>query len=202
MRQRIRAAGYVAKTDHLRRMIERSRGGAPGRNWRDCGWRGVIVFLGGLAWWGGVLGQVLWHLYCMTAAMIELRGPDFYTDHRFSSEVQRHMSRVFGRADGQYGIDSVSRWAVALGLVSFWWNARLMGKLRRTGSQLTGLNEYYRLQTVAILVRTGAWYVLRDDSLVALSSAQSRGAHAFMLLFVALVSFTQGDGIRVRLTSS
>lgn len=190
-RRRIREAGYVAKTDHLRRMMERTRGANPGRSWWDCGWRGVLVFLGGLAWWSSILGQGSWHVYGMMggSSLAQVIAED--KDHSFMGYLQHALVVMFRHQESQLDTLHLVRWTVILGVFSFWWNNRLMGKLSRSGSRMTGLNEYYRLQGVIILIRTLAWWVLQTGFGKRLGSVELKGAHAFMFIFVVLVSQEQ-----------
>ena len=67
MEGKIRQAGYTAKTDHLRRMMERSRGRRvdPAKttaiDWANTLGRGL--------WWGGLLMQMLWHTKLLSAVL-------------------------------------------------------------------------------------------------------------------------------------
>ena len=191
VRARIRAAGYVAKTDHLRRMIEHTRGAGPRRGWQDCGWRGVLIFLGGLAWWGSLLGNVVWHVLGTTAAFV---GPERIHAYPVLRHVQQYVQQLWGRDDDPSGVCTMIQWSLILGVASIWWNTQLMAKLRRSGSRLTGLNEYYKLQVATMVVRAAAWWVLRERSTVALEPAQVGAAHFFMLLFVVSVSLSTAKG--------
>src|SRR5947208_3599249 len=63
VRERIRATGYAAKTDHLRRMMERTK--ARGRRKRTPGWRDVVLIFGKMGWWVSLMGQLWWNLMCV-----------------------------------------------------------------------------------------------------------------------------------------
>src|SRR2546421_1613915 len=58
VRERILQAGYYAKSDHLRRMMDRSRARQFANPW---GWRSLVVRTGGLGYYMSIAGQVLWH---------------------------------------------------------------------------------------------------------------------------------------------
>lgn len=192
VQERLRSTAYVAQTDHLRRLMDQTRGATPGRSWRDCGWRGAAVFMGGIAWWASLLGQVLWDAFSIMAAMTDLQPAELFLDYPYLRHLQHYIQLMLADEHGQRGIDVIIEAALGLGWASSWWNTRLMGKLRRSGLRLTGLNEYYKLQVLVLAVRTAAWWVLRENSNIPLLVAQKRGAHAFMLSFTALVSSTWG----------
>ena len=187
VRERIRSAGYVAKTDHLRRMLQSSRSTDIGRTSRGCGWQGILVSLGGLAWWASVMGQSLWHGY-------ELLFMTAFDDDETGSG-RRHDSlrrlqpgaRPALDAETRDLIGSMAFWALFLAFSTFWWNGKLMGRLRRSDTRLTHLNEFYRLQALILLVRSLAWWGLKKDSRLALEAPALRGAHALALLFIGSV---------------
>lgn len=194
VRARIRAAGYVAKTDHLRRMIEHTRGAGPRRGWQDCGWRGVLIFLGGLAWWGSLVGNVVWHALGTTAALV---GPRRIHAYPVLGHAQQYVRQLLGKRDDPSGVCTMIQWSLILGVASIWWNTQLMAKLRRSGSRLTGLNEYYKLQAATATVRASAWWVLREGSTVALEPAQVGAAHLFMLFFVVGTAVIAARAVRL-----
>ena len=186
VRERIRSAGYVAKTDHLRRMLQSSRSTHTGRRSRACGWQGMVVSLGGLGWWASVLGQSLWHSY----ELLFMTAFDDDTESRRRLVGPRHLPRgarpVLDAATRDL-IGSMAFWALSLGFSTFWWNRKLMGRLRRSNTRLTNLNEFYRLQVLILLVRTLAWWALKKSSALALEAPALGGAHALALLFIGSV---------------
>src|SRR6185436_4840701 len=66
--ERIQQAGYTAKTDHLRRIIDRSRQ-------TRAGWRtplDVLDLLGRRLWQAGLALQLLWQLSVICAVLARL----------------------------------------------------------------------------------------------------------------------------------
>ncbi|KAI9793507.1 MAG: hypothetical protein M1816_007939 [Peltula sp. TS41687] len=191
VRERIRAAGYVAKTDHLRRMMERTRKSGMQRTWYQCGWRGLFVFLGSLTWWASILGQGMWHFL----GLMTWQPSDTSLDLDDKRGLVTHCLR---RALTGHSVDGTCvsgtlplLWgAISLGVLSIWWNNQLMKKLRGSGFRLKGLNEYYKLQVVLLAVRASSSWIPRDESTWNLGMDKSawRGAHAFMIVFLALAT--------------
>lgn len=85
-------------------------------------------------------------------------------------------------------VNYLAKNALVLGMATVWWNNKLMEKLRTSGYRMKGLNEFYKLQFVALALRALALWVLRDASLFGLNHATLHAGHAFMLLFIFLVS--------------
>lgn len=191
VRERIRAAEYVAKTDHLRRMMEKTRGSGMQRRYDQTGWRGVVVLLGGLAWWGSILGQALWHFLWMMAAPI----PDLFEE---SDEgdlsvvhcVRQAMTGLLVSRNCPLAAAALLHGGITLGILSIWWNNQLLKKLRGSGFRLVGLNEYYKLQVVMLVMRIAAAWGLQEGAgwMRQLDVSAVRGAHAFVLACLAVVS--------------
>ncbi|KAK5015655.1 hypothetical protein LTR16_003558, partial [Cryomyces antarcticus] len=77
---RIKAASYAAKTDHLRRMLDKTRnGGTESRDNSD--WKRAGIMLSGWGWWSSILIQLVWHVFGVLAypADIGLRPLDQMT---------------------------------------------------------------------------------------------------------------------------
>ena len=168
--------------------MERSRSPVMKRRWYECGVRGVVALLGGLTWWGSVLAQGLWHVLGM---MVMVQNWDGLMDDEkpdmFGCLQQGIKSQSLDGYCSLY-VSALLRGALILGLGSFWWNNQLLKKLQGTGGRLAGLMEYYKLQMVVVVVRGIAGWVLQDGGAFGLEPAAIRGGHAFMVLFLFLVS--------------
>ncbi|KAI9829068.1 MAG: hypothetical protein M1832_000091 [Thelocarpon impressellum] len=185
VRERIRAAGYVAKTDHLRRMMERSRRPGSGRGGGVWGWREAVVVLGSLAWWWSLLSQMSWNLLGAVASAPTGLAIDGST--MFLECLSRCVLRREVEADCAVEAHDVALTGLLLGVAGVWWNNRLMEKVRGSGGRMVGLSEFYKLQAVALVTRVLAWYLLREGSLE-LGPEARKGAHSFMLAFNVLTT--------------
>jgi hypothetical protein len=58
VRERLQQAGYHAKADHIRRVMERSRARRVADIW---GWRSLVIKSGGILYWTSFATQLLWH---------------------------------------------------------------------------------------------------------------------------------------------
>lgn len=169
-RERIRRAGYVAKTDHLRRMMQRTKE----RAYSSVGWNWDIVLrLGGLGWWASVIAQVIWHALSAHALWEKKKSQEMglgYEDQLDLSNLQPSF-RVCVAAvmTGEKGTDACAAaisswmpWILSLALITFLWNNQLWNKYLGFGGRMVGLRDYYLIQLVLFASRTVAWSFLED----------------------------------------
>ncbi|WEW55425.1 hypothetical protein PRK78_000856 [Emydomyces testavorans] len=190
--ERIRQAGYAAKADHLRRMMEQSRGGRAVRSKRKWMWRRVFVSTGAVAFWTSVAGQISWNLV------------GFVVDIAPLAENQRHIQLSksllrscwdqgvkYGRIPSEcaLALQPYTGLSLVLGVISLWWNPKLRYKVDGRCGGISGVREYYRIQLITLVVRFIAWTVLQDSSITGLNPRLSPAIHAFMGLFTVVVSF-------------
>lgn len=187
--ERIRATGYAAKTDHLRRMMERTREIKEQKGLGSWGWRDAMVMAGSLGWWTSLAGQAAWNVM---GAMVK---PD-YEDGLRAEETEATLS-ICSHQYMQFRVMTsecaalaapIAGLALVLGVVSIWWNNRLSEKARLPGCRMVGLKDYYKLQVLVLMARIGAWVFLKDGYAAGLSLPALRAAHLFMLVFIAIVS--------------
>ncbi|KAF2100585.1 hypothetical protein NA57DRAFT_54664 [Rhizodiscina lignyota] len=198
VRARMQAAGYAAKTDHLRRMLERARGGNFQRH-GVSGWRGLLVTLGGIAWWSSIILQLAWHLQ---GAMID-------RDPWYMSLSRSGPLTLFGCVRGLVwspwvverrcfaATSTYVHQALIVAALSMWWNPRLMEKISRANVRMTGLSEHLTLQLVVQLVRTAAWWMLQDSAQSLVPQRAFGGAHAFMVAFLILSTITSLRTVKI-----
>lgn len=188
MRQRIRAAGYAAKTDHLRRMMQRTKHGSVPSRKVGWGWRNVLVFLGGQAYAISIILSLIWHIFGVFLNPIpeygmrpaETPGPKIcLTQAVRDQEVEQacFSSMVPLAKDG-----------LMLGIFSFWWNNRLNEKVKGSGGRMVGLSAHLKFQMVVLAARaTGIW-CLQEVGTIKLALQVFRAAHLFMIIFTIIVS--------------
>ncbi|KAK2734995.1 hypothetical protein FQN55_002324 [Onygenales sp. PD_40] len=187
VRNRIRQAGYAAKSDHLRRMMEKSRGGRSNRRGQGFGWRSVLVSVGALSFWASIAGQLAWNL--MGAMVMGREAEDVEVDLSFSL-VPLCFDQVLRRQTVLNGCPLVlapyAGFALFLGILSIWWNPKLRDKAEGRGGRLTGMGEYYKVQIVVLAVRFVAWACLQDPSITGLNPGLAPAIHAFMGAFTII----------------
>ena len=76
VKARIRQAGYEAKSDHLRRMMDRSKAGKAARKARQWNWRSLLVLAGAMCYWASIAGQLAWSMTSALPVEEPLRDPE------------------------------------------------------------------------------------------------------------------------------
>ncbi len=192
VRAKIRASGYLAKTDHLRRMMEKTRGGGIPYNFGSWGWRDAVLLVGALAWWASLAGQILWNIM---GATVSLEGSDGLRAEGTAGNIRSCLDQFLQqRATDKSCVSetaTIARLSIFLGMVSIWWNNRLFEKVRGTGGRMVGLSEYYKLQIVMLVTRVVAWWAVHNAGSINMSPVALKGAHGFMLAFTIIVRCLQ-----------
>lgn len=195
VRERLRRSVYTARTDHLRRMVERTRGHvAHGRP------RGALTLAvlaaGRLGWLGSVLAQMLLH-----GLGIAMTMPVASRTARISIPTARLNVRTCTMAFRETGIaqacamTAAERWmpmVLCIGLLTMWWHNRLAVRCLDAGGRfacLTGLGQYYALQAFAMLLRIVAYVALVQSSALQDRRSTQQALHIFMIVFLAVVSY-------------
>jgi hypothetical protein len=163
---------YLTRAENLRVTLDKTRRGLVPR--RQRGWRDLAIFLGSLAWFGSILGQLLWHLM---GVMVQTGGDELFPRCLFALLKRTANPRCVA------AVDDLLPLAHGLGLLSIWWNNRLLDSVHGAG-RLAKLNDYYFLQMVFLGARFFAYRAIRKMD----ESAPSEAVHAFMLVFISVVS--------------
>lgn len=180
----IHQAGYVAKADHLRRMMERSRAARAARKARNWNWRSLLVFAGAVGYWGSVAGQLSWNLMgAMKSqeAVSDQREPPLLSCIRQAIETQRVETHCSSDLVPYAGL------ALVLGIISLWWNPKLRLKVEGRNGRFAGLGEYYKLQMILIVMRFAAWALLRDPAASSIPSSLLPVLHVVVAAFTIVV---------------
>ena len=190
VRQRIRQAGYEAKADHLRRMMDQSRASKSARRARRRSWQSVLVYIGAFGYWSSIIGQLAWDV--MSALPVDFPLNDPYTPSKapVSSALCASHAIKTRRLPGDCTVDLGHSAGLALlaGSLSLWWNPQIRTKIDGRGGRFTGLGEYYQVQLIALVARCVFWALLKDPSASGLEPQLPPALHVFMIVFTILVS--------------
>ncbi|KAM0428607.1 hypothetical protein ACHAPT_006968 [Fusarium lateritium] len=181
----IRRAGYTAKTDHLRRMMEKSRGRRvdPGRNtaldWAHSLGRGL--------WWGGLAMQMLWHFKTL-AYVLEHTDEGMY-DPDDRSWPTMAVAGLAWTVAFLPPADTLINGAVMASILSAWWNPQFVQVSRGFTRHLLGFTQWYSFQGLIIFFRILFRRVLEMNG----GRAQSRSAQlsAHMVMSVVMIMVTK-----------
>ena len=185
VQRRIQEAGYAAKADHLRRIMERAKDSRQAAaNW-TFRWR--LAWFGGILWTTALLGHIVWH----GLGTMRLEEDDGMRDDSLAPTFQKCILEVYKSREihprcGQAVRPFASR-LLAVAVVSAWWNP-VMGY--RILSRVSGLGEFYKQQCVLLLARMLSWYLLCDGSGLQLDRDVERAVQGVMLALNVIVSST------------
>ncbi|KAL4781879.1 Ima1 N-terminal domain-containing protein [Aspergillus varians] len=187
VKARIRQAGYEAKADHLRRMMDRSKAGKAARRARQWNWRSLLVFAGAICYWASISGQLVWDMTSVLPADEPLRDlddlPAFFS---IASSIHETLHAYRLPSHCPIDLEPYAGLCIVAGILSLWWNPKLRLKVEGRGGRFMGLGEYYKVQLIVIVVRSAFWAVLRDPSSSGLDATLPPALHLFMILFTIL----------------
>ncbi|KAI1106819.1 Ima1 N-terminal domain-containing protein [Jackrogersella minutella] len=178
---KLREASYTAQTDHLRRMMDRTRS-----QLRDVKKRGVLDAVdvaGKWTWYLGFALQFSWHiavLWSLIAGQYILSGPDSWITTTLNKVQQ------FGYARLPHA-DQLMRWAVNLGMCSLPWNPRFKQTIRGFTAHYLGFKHWYTYQLLIILVRYAGLSMAQYSSLKGLQVSAQLGAQLAIALLMVYV---------------
>ncbi|WAO83013.1 Ima1-N domain-containing protein [Fusarium falciforme] len=192
----IRRAGYTAKTDHLRRMMEKSRGrrADPGRNtaldWANSLGRGL--------WWGGLAMQMLWHIKTLSYV---LEHPDegmYDPDDR--SWPTMAVAALSWAVAFLPPADTLMSGAVTASILSAWWNPQFVQVSRGFTRHLLGFTQWYSFQGLIIFFRILFRRVLEMNGGRGQSRSAQLSAHLVMAVVMIMIYSFARRSIRVDTT--
>ncbi|CRG85344.1 Integral inner nuclear membrane protein ima1 [Talaromyces islandicus] len=182
VQKRIRETKYEAKSDHLRRIMERSKASRAIKSARNQNWRHILDVLGFLVYWASVLGQVLSDMMgAVEAGDIILRLFPSPSLVPLISRASRILSWI------GYSSQDTATVALIAGVFSIWWNPRLHYKVEGMHGRILGLSQYYECQLIVMAARFGVWALLQDPS--RLTPSLPPALHAAMIVFTCLAAF-------------
>ncbi|SPJ75597.1 uncharacterized protein FTOL_05328 [Fusarium torulosum] len=192
----IRRAGYTAKTDHLRRMMEKSRGRKSGSektgalNWVDSLGKGL--------WWGGLAMQMLWHLKAVTFALehqdVGMYDPD---DTTWSTLGVSGLSWAMAFLPPA---ETLINSAVVASILSAWWNPQFVQVTRGFSRHLLGFTQWYSFQVLIVFFRFLFRRVLEMDGGQAKSRNAQLSAHLVMSVVMVMIYSSAKRSIKVDTT--
>ena len=145
VRQRIEQAAYTAKTDTLRRMIDRSRKVQKGT---ERSWLNYITVLGRCLWFGGLLLQLLWHASLLRSLVIE--GAATSGIHPLADLGLAALDNVLTRLPSS---EALFRLSLLSSLTGLWWNPYFVQTYRGFTKHIIGLRVWYTNQLLALFIR-------------------------------------------------
>ncbi|KAM5467846.1 hypothetical protein MauCBS54593_005124 [Microsporum audouinii] len=197
--ERIRQTGYAAKTDHLRRMMERSKGKSSKQKRHMWKWKSLLVSTGAFAFWSSVAGQLVWDVVAFASSAHQLQDTGMAS--LLMSSIARQCVTSVMQNRGVPGecaafLAPYAGLSLILGAFSLWWNPKLRLKVEGHHGRLIGLQEYYRIQIVTLMVRFMAWAGLQDPAITGLHPQLNPSIHAFVAIFTLITTIASTSTIK------
>ncbi|RYP84552.1 hypothetical protein DL770_005206 [Monosporascus sp. CRB-9-2] len=145
--KRLRDASYTAQTDHLRRMMDRTR--SQRQEVKQRGILDVVDAVEKRTWHLGFILQFWWH-----AAVLFSIFQDYYSlaDGNSWMSVVLRAARRAGFDKLPQG-DQLIRWAIHLSMFSLPWNPRFKQTIRGFTTHIVGFKQWYMYQILILLIR-------------------------------------------------
>lgn len=195
VRERLEQAAYTAKTDVLRRMVDRS---ATARKVvKQSGGLDVFNALGGWTRTVSLVLQLLWHASILRGLLLNYfvhlnADPEFQT----FKALRTYVSLL----DSLPSPDWLIRWSFITTILSVWWNPHFVQVFRGFTKHLSGVSKWYTYQFMAVAVRAIVPKVsdisTPDPDLL---SKQIAG-HLFVVAFTVLLYILGPRSIRIDMT--
>ncbi|KAK8107440.1 Integral inner nuclear membrane protein ima1 [Apiospora kogelbergensis] len=194
VQQQLNKASYTAKTDHLRRVMDRTR--ARRREVKRRGVLDVLDSVGRVTWHVAFALEFCWHASVLCALFVQddevaktthwlvapLRNTCYYA-LMFSPDADRYI-----------------RWSMTLGLASFAWNPRFKQTIRGFTAHILGVGQWYTYQLLILFIRLTCLFVSQYNESKGITAASQLGAHLVIGLLMFYVYTSSGRAIRLDTT--
>ena len=189
IREKMQHSDYFVSADNLGRTLRKSNVSWISRRGWQYDLASLMLVLGKYMWFMSWIGQFLWHVMNMVKPM---RHPECISDFAAAPSLSGCATQIFTLKALQEFCDellgSLVGWALALGLLSIWWNPMWVMKLKVAYGRMAGRKEYYQLQSIFLGLRWAGWNFITQPGEFELDPQQWKALHAFMLAVTILVS--------------
>ncbi|KAL5324315.1 hypothetical protein ACEPPN_008860 [Leptodophora sp. 'Broadleaf-Isolate-01'] len=187
----MRQAGKTAKTDHLRRMMEKSREARSAPS-KGISVFGVVLSFTRVLWYMSIIGQILWDV-----------APIF---HRVRTEIVSNIQPTSSLANVMQFLTTLvsvcstkawARYSLIYGFASIWWNPEFDPVNKTFKKRLKGFNVWYTYQLVLIVSRTVFYYAISNDAAADPMAPKTLAAHSAALLVFSYLFKSAKSAIKV-----
>ncbi|KAI2632304.1 Ima1 N-terminal domain-containing protein, partial [Hypoxylon sp. NC1633] len=178
--KKLHEASYTAQTDHLRRMMDRTR--SQRQEVKKRGFLDVFDYAGRWAWNLGFALQYSWHLAMLCSLVMR-----YYALSGSDSQMAMTLKNIqqLGSERSPLSADQPMQWAIYLGIGSLPWNPRFKQTVRGFTAHYLGFKHWYTYQLLILLIRYAGLSMAQYSSSKGLQlSAQLGAQFAIGLLMV------------------
>ncbi|KAI1294404.1 hypothetical protein F5Y03DRAFT_317360 [Xylaria venustula] len=184
-------ASYTAQTDHLRRMMDRTRSKRTEAKRR--GPLDLVNFLGRTAWQAGYVLQGTWHLIVVILLLTE----SYASTPAKGGWIPAALAALHRLcATIVPSPDWTMQWAINLGLCAFPWNPRFKQSIRGFTAHILGFRQWYTYQLLALLQRFIALSIAQYSRSQGLPTTAQLGAQLIIPLLMIQLYLAAQRSIR------
>ncbi|KAF9871217.1 hypothetical protein CkaCkLH20_11386 [Colletotrichum karsti] len=192
---RLDQAGYTARTDHLRRMMDRSRNdrGVP----KKLTPLDMSAKLGQWLWLGGIVCQYMWHLASLAAVFAgqdegPLRDPDAETT--WLERLSLALTLVLPRPE------RLINWSLWANGLSLWWNPKFAQVFRGFSRHILGLGQWYTFQGLIVFTRFLAMKMAEMKGGRSAEESTQMSLHGLLALLMMAIYILAQRSVRIDTT--
>ena len=180
--ERLGQAGYAAKADHLRRMMDKSRESRQVPKHKT-----TLDYANTVARWTWAAGLALEFIWHVASISMTLDEPSVLPEIAWISRAILALRQAVVLLPPSGVLIKLSFWANAL---TIWWNPLFVQVFRGFSKHVLGLSQWYTFQAIVTLTRFVLAYRGLSLSDVAPGSSKSAeiSGHLFLAFFMILVS--------------
>ncbi|KAF2018180.1 hypothetical protein BU24DRAFT_166597 [Aaosphaeria arxii CBS 175.79] len=150
----MRAAGYAAKADHFRRILETSKKSKLEYSTPRQIWTLRAISLAKWVYVGSIVTGIFWHLlqyFAIPGVQEEISWHECLLQFRSNMRYDRECLR-------SATISRLTIWAVVGDVLTIWWNPKLAEKTNRSGGRMRGLVLLWLVRSIIIALRTASLF--------------------------------------------
>ncbi|KAM7220239.1 Ima1 N-terminal domain containing protein [Rhypophila decipiens] len=195
VRARLEQAAYTAKTDVLRRMLDRSA--TTRKTVQRSGTYARFNLLGGWLRAFSLILQLLWH----TTILLSLFSEYFtWLDADSQLPTVKAVKTCQSLLEHLPPPDAIIKWSFIAGILSAWWNPQWVQIVKGFTRHISGVSKWYTFQFMAVFLRG---LILKSSDIFApdpaLLNKQASG-HIVILAFTFLFYILGARSIRIDMT--
>ncbi|KAH7356715.1 Ima1 N-terminal domain-containing protein [Rhexocercosporidium sp. MPI-PUGE-AT-0058] len=187
----MRQAGKTAKTDHLRRMMEKSREAKSAPS-KGVSFFGIVLSFTRLLWYMSIIGQFLWDI----APILDMVRTEIVSNAQLSSS----LAPVLNSVTTVIAVCKTTTWArysLICGFASIWWNPEFDPVTKAFKKRLKGFDVWYTHQLMMIVLRTVFYYAIRKNAPVDPIAHTTLAAHSAALVVFSYLINSATSAIKV-----
>jgi hypothetical protein len=195
--EQMREAGRTAKTDYLRRLMEKSRARRSAGHIRPR--LLPIETIGKLLWYLGLLGHLLWHIIALVRAA-QHHHPLLMEP--FTRNITSLPSYSFFNGVMLLSKASLARSSLLCSAASVWWNPKFKQMKNGFMTHIQGFGDWYKYQALLFAIRGLSYFIVGTGVLADPYASSTVTAHAFILGFVTYLAIAAHSSLKVNIRNN